>query len=96
MRKRGDIEAERAAVVVAAAEHAERGGRGSGIRIVDHFSPAQRAVVEELDSQHGSPCGTIMLGGWHVSLEDAPEGPRAEERQAQGEIEQLAEEIEEA
>ena len=38
--KRGDIEAERAAAVVAAAEHAERGGRGSSVRIGDQLSPA--------------------------------------------------------
>ena len=34
-RKRGDTEAERAVVVAAAVECAERGGRGSGIRIGD-------------------------------------------------------------
>ena len=34
-RKRGDTEAERAAVVAIAVERAERGGRGSGIRIGD-------------------------------------------------------------
>jgi hypothetical protein len=92
----GDIEAERAAAVVAVAERAERGGRGSGIRIANQLSLAQRAAVEELEAQHGSLCGTIMLGGWRVSLEDAPEGPRVEESQAQGETEQLAEETEEA
>jgi hypothetical protein len=37
-----------------------------------------------------------MLGGWRVSLEDAPEGPHAEESQAQGEIEQPTKEIEKA
>ena len=31
--KHGDTEAERAAAVVVVVEHAERGGRGSGIRI---------------------------------------------------------------
>ena len=77
--KRGDIEVERAAVVAAAVEHAEKGGRGSGISIGDQLSPAQRAVVEELEATHGSPCGTIMLGGQHVSLEDAPESSHVEE-----------------
>ena len=38
--RRGDIEVERAAVVVVVAEHAKRGGRGSGIRIGDQLSPA--------------------------------------------------------
>jgi hypothetical protein len=37
--KRGDIEAQRV-VVAAAAERAERGGRGSGIRIGDQLSLA--------------------------------------------------------
>ena len=44
--KQGNIEAERAAAVATAAEHAERGGRGSGIRIGDQLSPAQRTAVE--------------------------------------------------
>ena len=38
--KRGDTEAERAAVVAAAVECAERGGRGSGVRIGDQLSLA--------------------------------------------------------
>jgi hypothetical protein len=58
-------------IVAAAAKHVERGDRGSGIRIADQLSPAQRAAVEELRARHGSPHGTIMLGGWHVSLGDA-------------------------
>ena len=78
-RKRGDTEAERAATVAAAAEHAERGGRGSGIRIGDQLSLAQRAIVEELDARHGSSRCTIMLGGYCVPLEDALEGTLVEE-----------------
>ena len=76
-RKRGDIEVERAAAV--AAERVERGGRGSGIRIGDQLSSAQRPTVKELEARHGSPHGTIMLGGQRVSLEDAPEGTHVEE-----------------
>ena len=38
--KRGDIEAEIATTVATAVEHAERGGRGSGIHIGDQLSPA--------------------------------------------------------
>ena len=87
-RKRGDTEAERAATVAAAAERAERGGRGSGICIGDPLSLAQRAIVEELDARHGSPRGTIMLGGYCVPLEDAPEGTRVEEIEPQEETEQ--------
>jgi hypothetical protein len=86
--KRGEIEVERAAAVAAAIERAERGGRGSGVRIGDKLSPAQRAIVEEFEASHGSPRGTIMLGGQRVSLEDAPEGPRVEEIEPQEETEQ--------
>ena len=58
-----DVEAERAAAVVAAVEHAERGGARSGVRIVDQLSLAQRAAVERIESLHGSPARTVMLGG---------------------------------
>ena len=61
--KRGDIEAERAMAVSAIVERAKRGGRGSGVRIGDQLSSAQRATVEEFEARHGSPCGIIMLGG---------------------------------
>ena len=62
-RKRDDVEAERAAVVAADVEHAERGGSGSGIRIGDQLSPAQSAAVKRFETSLGSPPGTIMLGG---------------------------------
>ena len=65
--------------MAAAVERAKRGGRGSCVRIGDQLSPAQRAVVEEFEASHGSPHGTIMLGGQRVSLEDAPEGTRVKE-----------------
>jgi len=65
--------------VAVAVERAERGGRGSGIRIGDQLSPARRAAVKELETRYGSPRGTIMLGGQRVSLEDAPEGTPMEE-----------------
>ena len=60
------------------AEHAERGGRGSGVSIGDQLSPAQRAIVE-FEARHGSPLGTIMLGGQCVSLEDTLVGTHVEE-----------------
>jgi len=88
MYKCGDTEAERAVVVAAAVERAKRGGRGSGICIDDQLSPAQRAVAEEVEARHGSPHGTIMLGGQRVPLEDAPEGTRVEEIEPQEETEQ--------
>ena len=74
-----DVEAERAAVVAAAVERAERGGSGSGIRIGDQLSLAQRAAVERIEVSLGSPPRTITLGGWHVSLEDTLEVSCAEE-----------------
>ena len=39
-REHGDIEAEKAAAVATTIEHAERGGRGSSVRIGDQLSPA--------------------------------------------------------
>ena len=70
-RKFDDVEAERAAAVAAAVERTKRGGSGSGIRIDDQLSPAQRAAVERIETSLGSPPGTIMLGGRRVSLEES-------------------------
>ena len=67
-RKFGDAEIERAAAVAATAERAKRGGSRGGVRIADQLSPAQRATVERVETRHGSPPRTIMLGGGHVSL----------------------------
>jgi len=64
-----DVEAERAAAVVAAIERAEIGGSSSGIRIGDQLSPAQRAAFERIEASLGSPPRTIMLRGRCVSLE---------------------------
>ena len=63
-----DVDAERAEVVVDAAERADRGGAQSGVRIADQLSLAQRATIERVESLHGSLARTIMLGGWHVAL----------------------------
>ena len=74
-RKYADADTERAAALAAAVEHAERGGAQSGVRIADRLSPAQRTTVERVESLHGSLAGTIMLGGWHVALEESqPQG----------------------
>ena len=70
-RKRDDVEAERAAIVVATTEQAEIGGSGSGIRIGDQLSPTQRATVERIEASLNSPPGTIMLEGRRVSLEES-------------------------
>ena len=60
--------------MLATAERAKRGGSGSGICIGDQLSPTQRAIVERIEASLGSPPGTIMLGGWRISLEDATKG----------------------
>ena len=70
-RKLVDVEAERAAAVAVAAERTERGGSRSGVRIADQLSLAQRATVERVESLHGSPTRTIMLGGRCVALEES-------------------------
>ena len=57
--------------MAAAVEQAKRGGSRSGIRIGDQLSLAQRAVVERVETRHGSPPRTVMLGGWRVSLEES-------------------------
>ena len=69
--KFADADIERAAAVVATVERAERGGAGSGIRIGNQLSPAQRVTVERIESSLGSPPGTVMLGGRRVSLEES-------------------------
>ena len=57
--------------VVAAIDRAERGGSRGGVHVADQLSPAQRATIERSEILHGSPPGTIMLGGRHVSLEES-------------------------
>ena len=52
--------------MVAAAEQAERGGSGSGVRIGDQLSLAQRVAVKRIETSLGSPPRTIMLGGWRL------------------------------
>ena len=68
--------------MAAAAERAERGGAQSGVRITNQLSPAQRATVERVESLHGSPTGTVMLGGWCVSIEESqPQGESQQQTQ---------------
>ena len=79
--KFADADSERAAVVAADIEWAERGGARSGVRIADQLSPAQRATIKRVESLHGSPAGTIMLGGWRVALEESqPQGETIEQQ----------------
>jgi len=76
-RKFDDVEVERAAAVAAAIEQAKRDGSSSGICIGDQLSPTQRATVERIEASLGSPPGTIMFGGRHLSSEDIPDVSRA-------------------
>ena len=62
-RKIDDVEAERVAVVAAAAECAERGGADSGVRIGNQLSPTQRAAIKRMEASLGSPPGIVMLRG---------------------------------
>ena len=80
-RKASDREAEVVEAVAAAAEAAERGGRSGALRIGADLTPQQRRVVLEAEALHGSPRGTIMLGGQHVRIivrESAQEDPDTE------------------
>ena len=57
--------------MAATVEHAKIGEPSSGIRIGNQLSPAQRATIERIEASLGSLPGTIMLGGWRVSLEES-------------------------
>ena len=70
-RKFADADTEKAVVVAATTEHAERGGARSGVRIVDQLSLAQRATVEQVERRHGGPAGTIMVGGRRVAIDES-------------------------
>ena len=65
--------------MAATVEQTKRGGSGSGIRIDDQLSPAQRATIQRIETSLGSLPRTIMLRGRCVSLEES---------QTQGETEQ--------
>ena len=67
-RKASDREAEVAEAVAAAAEAAERGGCSGALRIGADLTPRQRRAVLEAEALHGSPPGTIMLGGQRVRI----------------------------
>jgi len=67
-RKASDREAEIAEAVAAAAEAAERGGRSGALRIGADLTPCQWHAVLEAEARHGSPSGTIMLGGQCVRI----------------------------
>ena len=62
-RKYPDAETARAAAVVEAAEHAERGGACSGVVIADPLSPEAMATLQRVERLHGGLAGTLMIGG---------------------------------
>ena len=87
-RKASDREVEVAEAVAAAAEAAERGGRSGALRIGDDLTPQQRRAVLQAEALHGSPPGTVMIGGQRVRItvrDPAQEDPDIEtEAQAEG------------
>ena len=68
-KKAGDREAEVAETVAAAAEAVERGGRSGALRIGADLTPQQRRAVLQVEARHGTPLGTIMLGGQRVRID---------------------------
>jgi len=88
-RKTSDREAEVAEAVVAAAEAAKRGGRSGALRIGADLTPRQRHAVLEAEALHGSPLGTIMLGGQRVRI--AVRDPAQEDPDIETEAEAEAE-----
>ena len=66
--KASDREAEVAEAVAAAAEATERGGRSGALRIGADLTPRQRRAVLEAEAMHGSPPGTMMIGGQRVRI----------------------------
>ena len=80
--KFADANIARAAAVAAVAESTERGGARSGVVIAYQLSPAQRAIIEQVERRHGSPARTIMLEGWRVVLEETqPQGEPQQQTQ---------------
>jgi hypothetical protein len=67
-RKASDREA-KVARAVTAAEATEAGGRLGSLWIGSELTAAQRRVVLQAEQLHGSPPGTIMLGGRQVRID---------------------------
>ena len=74
-RKYPDVETARAAIVAEAIERAERGGTRSGVWIADQLSLEAIASLKRVERLHGGPAGTLMIGGWHVAIDEVqPQG----------------------
>ena len=67
-RKITDRDTETARAVGAAAEAVEAGGRRGILQIGSELSPAQRRAVLQVEQQHGTLPGTVIIGGRHVHL----------------------------
>jgi len=88
-RKASDREAEVAEAVAAAAEATERGGWSGALRIGADLTPRQRRAVLEVEAMHGSPPGTIMIGGQRVRIN--VRDPAQEDPDTETEVEAQAE-----
>ena len=70
-----NAETARVAIVIEAAECAERGGAWSGVAIADQLSPEARATLEWVERLHGGPAGTLMIGGRRIAIDEGqPQG----------------------
>jgi len=92
--KTSDREAEIAEAVAAAAEAVERGGHSGALRIGANLMPRQRHAVLQAEALHGSPPGTIMLGGQRVRI--TVRDPDQEDPNIDTEVEAQAEGLAEA
>ena len=89
-RKYLDVDIARAAIVVEAAERAERRGACSGVVIADQqLPPATREALEQVERRHGGPARTVMLVGWCVAIEESQ--PQGESQQQAPPAEQTQE-----
>ena len=70
-RKYPDADTTRAAAIVEAVEHAERGGAHSGVVIANQLPPATRDALEQVERRHGGPAGTVMVAGRQVVLDES-------------------------
>ena len=81
-RKYPDADTARAAIVVEAADRAERGGACSGVVLADQLSPSIRAALEQVECHHDGPAGTVMVGGRHMAIDESqPQGESQQQSQ---------------
>ena len=66
-----DADIARTAIVAVAAECAEAGGVRSGVQIIDQLSPSMRVALEQVEHRHGGLARTVMVGGWHIAIDES-------------------------